>query len=85
MPAFAALLKYQLAHPRKAGLSLPEWSAMGRQQWFATQESALRSHIAEYETHSLVRMRAAADGQQCYYCVLPTRTMEQIIAATTVM
>ena len=56
-------------------------AARRRKQWFATQESALRSHIAEFETHNLVRMRPAIDGQPCYYCVLPGNTMEQIIAA----
>ncbi|KAL1522232.1 hypothetical protein AB1Y20_021868 [Prymnesium parvum] len=78
--AFRALCAFQLANPARAGLSLPEWCALGRGAWFATQESALRTHIAEYETHHLVRMRPAEDGQQCYYCVLPTSAMQQIVA-----
>ena len=52
-----------------------------RKNWFASTESALRQHIAEFETHSLVRTRPARDGQLCYYCVLPRNTMEQIVAA----
>jgi len=79
--AFVALARYQIDHPSAAGLSLAEFQNMGRGQWFATSSSALRTQLSEFESHHLIRTRTGRDGTQCYYCVQPLATLQQIVDA----
>ena len=70
--------RYQLDHPRTAGLPFAELYTKARTSFLATSETALRKHVNEFTTHDLVRPRAGPGGQQVFWCHFPTETLQHL-------
>ena len=52
----------------------------GRTAFIVSSEKALKQHINEFVDHALVRESNGGGGKLCYKCLLPTDTMQSILA-----
>ena len=74
------LLQHQLDNPRLAGMAFEDLYKAGRTAFIVSSEKALKQHINEFVDHALVRESNGGGGKLCYKCLLPTDTMQSILA-----
>jgi origin recognition complex subunit 2 len=60
---FRLLAEHQLQHPDEQGWKFHAFYTACREQFFATSEVTLRSHLTEFTDHELTRYKRSNDGE----------------------
>ncbi|CAA6664155.1 unnamed protein product [Spirodela intermedia] len=76
---FKALAEYQLAHPKEEGMPGNALYGMCRERFLVSSLVTLKSHLAEFKDHDLVKVRRNSEGQECYHVPLADDALEKLL------
>ncbi|GMN35210.1 hypothetical protein TIFTF001_005156 [Ficus carica] len=76
---FRVLAEYQLSHPDEEGMPFDNLYTICREQFLASNQVTLNSHLTEFKDHELVKTRRHSDGQDCLYIPLTAEALGKLL------